>query len=124
MDSVLTSLGVQPTNAAPLPRLLAYTQALGLERWLGRPKGGLRSLALALVWLTLAWHGSGRPYHVRWLTDPLLPALLGLARLPTAQTLCRSLADFAAHHLRAAVEAAYQAELPRRTGRIWVALDS
>jgi hypothetical protein len=31
-------LRLQPTNAAPLARLFAYTQVLGLEGWLVRPK--------------------------------------------------------------------------------------
>jgi hypothetical protein len=47
-----------PTNAAPLPRLLAYVQSLGLERHLARSKRGLSTLALALVWLVLAWRDS------------------------------------------------------------------
>jgi hypothetical protein len=81
-------------------------------------------LALALVWLALAWRGTGRPHHLGWLTEPLLAALVGLTRLPTPQTLHRSLAYFTAHALRAAVEAAYLAELPHRTGRIWAALDA
>jgi hypothetical protein len=115
---------VQPTDAAPLVRLLAYTQSLGLDRYLARRKRGLSTLVLSLVWLILAWQGSGRPHHLRQFTDPLLAALLGLARLPTPQTLHRSLAYFSGHALRAAVEAVYQAELPRRPGRIWVALDS
>ena len=124
MDSVLARIPLTPTNAVPLARLFAYTQSLGLERWLARPKQGLTTLALVLVWLTLAWRGTGRPYHVRWLTEPLLGPLVGLARLPTPQTLYRSLAYFAAHDVRAAVEAASLAELPRRSGRIWAALDS
>ena len=115
---------VQPTNAAPLPRLFAYTTSLGLERFLDRRKRGLSTLVLSLVWLTLAWRGSGRPHHVGLLQEPLLAALLGVDRLPTAQTLHRALAYFAAHDVRAALEAAYRAELPRRAGRIWAALDS
>src|SRR5215210_140022 len=125
MLSVLTpETRVQPTGSAPLVRLLGYTQRLGLERYLDHPKRGLSPLTLCLVWLILAWQGSGRPHHLRQLGDPLLAALLGLARLPTPQTLHRSLTYFAAHAVRAAVEAAYQAELPRRPGRVWVALDS
>jgi hypothetical protein len=61
---------------------------------------------------------------LRYLADPLLAALLGLARVPTPQTLHRSLAYFPAHAVRAAVEAAYLAELAPRPGRVWVALDS
>src|SRR5439155_1374893 len=106
-----------PTNLAPLPRLLAYTQSLGLERQLQRPKRGVPTLALALVWLVLAWRGSGRPEHLGQLDEPLLAALLGRARLPGARTLRRSAARFAARHVRAAVEAAYLAELPRREAR-------
>jgi hypothetical protein len=115
---------VQPTNAAPLPRLFAYTSSLGLERFLDRRKRGLSTLVLSLVWLTLAWRGSGRPHHVGLLREPLLAALLGVDRLPTAQTLHRALAYFAAHDVRAALEVAYLAGLPRRAGRIWAALDS
>jgi hypothetical protein len=66
-----------PTDLVPLPRLLAYAQALGLERYLARPKRGIPTLVLALVWLVLAWRGSGRPYHVGHLQEPLLAALLG-----------------------------------------------
>jgi hypothetical protein len=125
MLSVLTpDTPVQPTRSAPLVRLLAYTQSLGLEPYLDRRKRGLSTLVLSLVWLVLAWQGSGRPHHLGQFADPLLAALLGLARLPTPQTLHRSLTYFSAQAVRAAVEAAYRAELPQRTGRIWVALDS
>ena len=125
MLSVLTpATPVHPTRSAPLVRLLAYTQRLGLEPYLDRRKRGLSTLVLSLVWLVLAWQGSGRPHHLRQLADPLLAALLGVARLPTPQTLHRSLTYFSAQAIRAAVEAAYRAELPRRAGRIWVALDS
>jgi len=125
MSSVpVPSAAVQPTNAAPLPRLFAYTTSLGLERFLDRRKRGLSTLVLSLVWLTLAWRGTGRPHHIGLLQEPLLTALLGVDRLPTAQTLHRALAYFSAHDVRAALEAAYQAELPRRRGRIWAALDS
>jgi hypothetical protein len=125
MASVPRALPVrQPTNAAPLARLFAYTQTLGLERWLARPKRGLSTLALSLLWLTLAWRGTGRPYHLSLLAEPLLAALLGVARLPTAETLRRSPAYFPAQALRHAVEAAYLAELPRRPGRVWAALDA
>jgi hypothetical protein len=116
--------GPLPTNLAPLPRLLAYAQSLGLERHLFRAKRGIGTLALALVWLTLAWRGSGRPHHLALLDEPLLAALLGRSRLPTPQTLHRSLAYFSGKALRAAVEAAYQAELPRRAGRVWAAVDA
>src|SRR3954466_5033263 len=125
MSSVLVAgTPVQPTNAAPLPRLFAYATSLGLERFLERRKRGLSTLVLSLVWLTLAWRGSGRPHHIGLLQEPLLVALLGVDRLPTAQTLHRALTYFAAHDVRAAVEAPYRAELPRRAGRIWAALDS
>jgi hypothetical protein len=79
---------------------------------------------LSLLWLTLAWRSSGRPYHLRLLHEPLLTALLGRNRLPSAETLRRSLASFPAQALRHAVEAAYLAELPRREGRVWAALDA
>jgi hypothetical protein len=104
--------------------LFAYTQRLGLERYLARPKRGLSTLVASLLWLTLAWRGSGRPYHLQHLDEPLLAALLGLGRLPSAESLRRSLAHFPAQAVRHAVEAAYLAELPRRSGRIWAALDA
>jgi hypothetical protein len=113
-----------PTNLAPLPRLLAYAQSLGLERHLSRAKRGIPTPVLALVWLVLAWRGTGRPHRLGQSDEPLLAALLGRARLPCAQTLHRSLERFAATQVRAAVEAAYLAELPRRSGRAWVAVDA
>jgi hypothetical protein len=115
---------VAPTNLAPLPRLLAYAQALGLERYLLRTKRGIPTLVLALVWLVLAWRGTGRPQRLNSFAEPFLAALLGRATLPVPQTLHRSLGYFAAHDIRAAVEAAYQAELPRRAGRVWAAIDA
>jgi hypothetical protein len=66
-----------PTNHAPLPHLLVYPQALGLERDLACSKHGVSSLALALLWLVLAWRGCGRPHHLDELHEPLLAALLG-----------------------------------------------
>jgi hypothetical protein len=115
---------VRPTNLAPLPRLLAYAQALGLERHLFRAKRGIPTLVLALVWLVLAWRGTGRPHRLSLIDEPLLAALLGRPRLPAAQTLHRSLDAFSANGVRAAVEAAYLAELPRRIGRVWAAIDA
>jgi hypothetical protein len=88
---------LQPTNVVPLARLFAYTQALGLERWLTQRKRGLSSLVLSLLWLTLAWRGSGRPYQPSQVQEPLLAALLGQAGLPSAETLRRSLRYFPAH---------------------------
>lgn len=113
-----------PTNAAPLPRLLAYAQSLGLAAHLSRPKRGLSTLALALVWLVLAWRDSGRPHHLAALDEPLLAALLGRGRLPSPKTLYRSLGRYSAKGVRAAVEAAYLAELPHRAGRVWAAVDA
>jgi hypothetical protein len=118
------SFGARPTNLAPLPRLLAYAQGLGLERHLFRAKRGIPTLALALIWLVLAWRGTGRPERLDRLDEPLLAALLGLERRPTARTLLRSVSSFSAHGVRRAVEASYAAELPRRSGRVWVALDA
>jgi DDE family transposase len=115
---------VAPTNLAPLPRLLAYTQTRGLERYLVRTRRGIPTLVLALVWRVLAWRGTGRPHRLGYLNEPLLTALLGRSRLPAAQTLHRSLDSFSARDIRAAVEAAYLAELPRRTGSVWVAVDA
>src|SRR3954468_10388338 len=103
MPSVPLSPSVTlPTNAAPLPRLLAYVQALGLERHLHRPKRGLPTLALALLWLVLAWRGSGRPQHLEQVDEPLLAALLGDRPLPCPRTLRRGADHFAAHDVRAA----------------------
>ena len=114
----------QPTNLAPIARLLAYVERLGLERYLARSKRGFGTLTLSLLWLILAWRGSGRPFHLADLAEPLLPVLVGCPKLPTAKTLYRSLAYFPAKAVRQAVEAAYHAELPRRSGRIWVAIDA
>jgi hypothetical protein len=114
----------QPTHLAPLAELLAYTQGLGLDQWLRRPKRGLSTLVFSLLWLVLAWHGRGRPSHLTQLDEPLLATLLGLPGLPTAETLRRSLAQFPTQAVRRAVEAAYRAELVRRPERIWAALDS
>jgi hypothetical protein len=113
-----------PTGMAPLPRLFAYAQTLGLESSLHRAKRGVATLALALVWLALAWRGSGRPHHLAALDEPLLAALLGRERLPAPRTLYRSLDAFPARAVRAAVEASYRAELPRRAGRVWAAVDA
>ena len=124
MAIVPASPTAQPTGAAPLPRLVAYLQSLGLEAHLRRTKRGVPTWVLAVVWLVLAWRGSGRPYHVAGLDEPLLAALLGRTRLPAPRTLYRSLDYFPGRALRAAVEASYLAELPRRTGRVWVAVDA
>ena len=120
----MASVPPRPTNLAAVPRLLAYAQSLGLERYLFRAKRGIPTLALALVWLVLAWRGTGRPHRLGLLDEPLLAAVLGRERLPTARTLHRSLSSFSAKAVRRAVEAAYLAELPRRAGRVWAALDS
>ncbi len=123
MNSV-PAVGAQPTNLAAIPRLLAYAQTLGLERWLARPKRGISLLALSLVWLVLAWRGTGRPHRLDLLEEPLLAALLGRERLPAGRTLTRSLAYLSAQGTRRAVEASYRAELPRRDGRVWAAIDA
>jgi hypothetical protein len=120
----MASVAPRPTNLASLPRLLAYAQSLKLERHLFRAKRGVPTLALALVWLVLAWRGTGRPHRLGLLEEPLLAALLGRSRAPSARTLHRSLAYFSAKAVRQAVEAAYQAELPRRSGRVWAAVDA
>jgi hypothetical protein len=123
MNSV-PAIGAQPTNLAAIPRLLAYTQTLGLERWLARPKRGIGTLALSLVWLVLAWRGTGRPHRLDLLDEPLLAALLDRERVPTARTLTRSLGYVSGQGMRRAVEASYLAELPRRAGRVWAAIDA
>jgi hypothetical protein len=120
----MASVPPHPTNLAAVPRLLAYAQGLKLERHLFRAKRGIPTLALALVWLVLAWRGTGRPHRLGLLDEPLLAALLGRGRVPSARTLHRSLGYFSAKAVRRAVEAAYLAELPRRTGRVWAALDA
>jgi hypothetical protein len=58
---VAPTAAVQPTHAAPLVRLLACAPSPGLERYLERRKRGVSTLVLSLVWLVLAWHGSGGP---------------------------------------------------------------
>ena len=120
----MESVPPRPTNLANIPRLLSYARSLGLERHLFRAKRGVPTLALALVWLVLAWRGTGRPQRVELLDEPLLAALLGRGRVPSARTLHRSLHYFSAKAVRRAVEAAYLAELPRRAGRVWAALDA
>lgn len=124
MAIVANPPAVSPTNVAPLARLFAYAQGLGLEASLARRKRGIATLAVVLVWLALAWRGTGRPEHLDSLDEPLLAALIGRARLPCARTLRRSLAYFPAKAVRGAVEAAYRAELPRRAGRVWAAVDA
>src|SRR5918999_948960 len=49
---------------------------------------------------------------------------LGRERLPAGRTLTRSLAYLSAQGTRRAVEASYRAELPRRDGRVWAAIDA
>ena len=78
----------QPTNAAPLVRLFAYTQTLGLEAWLHRPKRGLATLVLSLVWLTLAWRGTGRPHRLSLLDEPLLLVRDGAGTLRCLSNVC------------------------------------
>jgi hypothetical protein len=114
----------QPTSLAALPELLAYSQQLGLDRHLARPKRGLSTLAASLLWLCLAWRGSGRPSHLTYLDEPFLGAIIGRHRLPTPRTLYRSLAYFSAHALRQTVQEAYLATLPHRPGKVWVAVDT
>jgi hypothetical protein len=113
-----------PTDLAALPTLLAYTQSLGLDRHLDRPKRGIPTLALALLWLCLAWRGSGRPYHLSHYDEPLLAALIGRHRLPSDQTLYRSLAYFSAKGLRRAVEEAYLHSRLHLPATVWVAVDT
>jgi hypothetical protein len=115
---------VQPTNLAPLPALVAYTQALGLDSFLAQRKRGYSTLVLSLLWLVLAWRGSGRPEHLAWLREPFLVALMAGTRLPDPATLRRSLAYWPVQAVRRAVEAAYQAERSRGSGAVWVALDA
>jgi hypothetical protein len=81
-------------------------------------------VVLSVLGLVFAGRGSGRPSHLTLLPEPLLAALLGAGRWPTAATLRRSRADFPAQAVRRAVETAYLAELSRRTGRGWAALDA
>src|SRR5215211_1185097 len=117
-------VGARPTSLASLPRLLAYARGLGLARHRSRARRGIPNPALALVWPVLAWRGTGRPERLDRLDEPLLAALLGRDRRPMARTLLRSVASFSGHDVRRAVEASYLAELPRRDGRVWAALDA
>jgi len=114
----------RPTSLAALPALLAYTHQLSLEGHLHRSKRGLSTLAASLLWLCLAWRGSGRPYHLAQLDEPFLAAIIGRHRLPTPRSLYRSLASFSAHALRQAVQDASLATLSHRTGKVWVAVDT
>jgi hypothetical protein len=114
----------RPTDLAALPELLWYTEQLGLERHLTRSKRGLSTLAASLLWLCLAWRGSGRPYHLTHLHEPFLAAIIGRPQVPTPRTLYRSLAYYSARALRLAVQDAYRATLPHREGKIWVAVDT
>ena len=99
----MESVPPRPTNLAALPRLLSYAQGLKLERHLVRPKRGVPTLALALVWLVLAWRGTGHQHRLGFLEEPLLAALWGRSRVPTAQTLHRSLRYLSAKAVRRAV---------------------
>jgi hypothetical protein len=103
---------------------LAYTESLGLDRYLHRPKRGIPTLAVAVLWLALAWRGSGRPYHLGHYEEPLLAALIGRHRLPCDQTLYRSLAYFSAKALRRAVEEVYLHSRSVLPGKVWVAVDT
>jgi hypothetical protein len=58
---LLGSVPPRPTNLAALPRLLSYAQGLRLEQHLVRAKRGMATLALAVVWLVLAWRGPAAP---------------------------------------------------------------
>jgi hypothetical protein len=95
-----------------------------LERHLHRRKRGIPTLALALLWLALAWRGSGRPYHLGHYEEPLLAALIGRHRLPSDQTLSRSLAYFAPKALRRAVEESYLRSRQDLPGTVWGAVDT
>ena len=118
------AVAAQPTNAAPLPELFAYTQGLGLERHLLRAKRGVGTLALSLLGMGLAWRGTGRPERLGALEEPVRATLVGRPALPSAQALRRGRGYWPARALRAAVEAAYAAELSRRAGRVWAAIDA
>jgi hypothetical protein len=124
MQSVRSAAAALPTDLAGLPGCWRTPRPWACNAFLFRPTQGIPSLVLALVWLVLAWRGTGRPHHVAELREPLLAALLGRDRLPSATTLYRSLRRFSAQAVRGAVETAYQAELSRRTERVWVSLDS
>jgi len=115
-----------PTNLAPLPRLLAYVQDLGVGALLApRARRGGPLLAVVLVWLVLAWKGTGRPHRAAAvLADPVVLAVLGRVHLPDAETLRRGLGALPAKAVRAAVEASYLAELDHREGRVWAAVDA
>src|SRR5438270_7920437 len=114
----------RPTALAALPDLLSYAQHLGLDHHLIRPKRGLSTLAASILWLCLAWRNSGRPYHLAHLDEPFLAAIIGRPQLPTPRTLYRSLSYYSARAVRQAVQDAYLATLPHRSGKVWVAIDT
>jgi hypothetical protein len=97
----------RPTALAALPDLLSYTQHLGFDHLLIRPKRGLSTLAASILWLCLAWRSSGRPYHLVHFDEPFLAAIIGRPQFPAPRTLYRSLAYYSAHALRLAVQGAY-----------------
>src|SRR5262249_12874784 len=105
---------------APLPRLLAYVQRLGLDRSVVRPKRGYATAALA-------WEGSGRANHLDLETqaEPLLVTVLEGKRLPCATALGRSLRYVSAKAIRAAVDQASRAGLAHHpAGAVWGAVDA
>jgi hypothetical protein len=108
---------VHPTYLTPLPHLMACAQRLGLEQYLSRPKHGCSTLILAIAWLVLAWRGSGRPYQVRYLADPLHAALLGREQLPSAKTFARSLAYYAVKDVCATADGRLPPDREGQAGR-------
>ena len=91
----MASVPPRPTNLGNLPRLLAYAQGPGLERHLYRAKRAVPALAPALVWLMLAWRGTGQSHRLEVLDAPLLAALQDADQLPEPEILDRTLGYFA-----------------------------
>lgn len=111
------------TGLAPLPLLLAYTERVLPKSAFVSTGRGVSTVGMALLWLVLAWRGSGRPSHLRLLVDAVIAVLVGLSVLPCPKTLARSLDRFAVRPLRHMLEAQYRTTRPRRARR-WVALDA
>lgn len=111
------------TSLACLPRLVSYSQQVLAKGAFLRAGRGVPLWSLALLWLVLAWRGSGRATHLPYVADGVLALLAGLSTLPCSKTLARSLHRFPVRALRQALEAQYLATVPRRSRR-WVALDT
>lgn len=124
---VTTRSGARPlpgvTSLACLPKLLSYTQQVLPKEAFVRPGRGVSLWSLALIWLVLAWRGSGRATHLPYFADAVLAVLVGLTALPCSKTLARSLSRCAVRPIRRALEDQYLTTVPKHDRR-WVALDT